>query len=128
MGTWHQSKTNVEILKKIESIKDDVQMFASDDIAQKIEKIDEIQNIRLEKLTDSLKDLARSSDDISMSLMFTKNSVKSQQEQLVLIFKEMAELEAHFDKKTKMLVYALLVALCFCASCTFISVVYLLKI
>lgn len=128
MGTWHQSKTNVEILKKIESIKDDVQMFASDDIAQKIEKIDELQNIRLEKLTDSLKDLASSSDDISMSLMFTKNSVKSQQEQLVLIFKEMAELEAYFDKKTKMLVYALLVALSLCTSCTFISVVYLLKI
>ena len=101
MGTWHESKSNVEILKKIESIKDDIQENASEVINEKFEKIDQIQNLKIKNLTDSLDSLEVFVNEIDFSLVQEKNYSKSQQEQLVLIFNKIAQMEAKASKNLK---------------------------
>lgn len=50
MGSWYQSKDNVDILNKIESIKQDVSSTASEKIAQQMSEIDKAQSQKIEEL------------------------------------------------------------------------------
>lgn len=50
MGSWYQSKDNVDILNKIESIKQDVSSTASEKIAQQMSEIDKVQSQKIEEI------------------------------------------------------------------------------
>lgn len=80
MGSWYQSKDNVDILNKIESIKQDVSSTASEKIAQQMSEIDRIQNEKINLLKDNIQkiDHVLSLNKIDIEDKITKSRVDIQ--------------------------------------------------